>query len=145
MLEYDRLLDAWLDDDGIYDGMVEVDVDTGEAKKVLEINSTTEENKLPIELQQQQAIAIQNTIIGLKEQLKIAEEQQKEVNEQLLKLMQENNVEQLQLENVTIIRKHESIQQRLDTKKLEKEMPDIANQFKKDVKVGEHIEIRIKK
>lgn len=145
MLEYDRLLDAWLDDDGIYDGMVEVDVDTGEAKKVLETNSATEENKLPIELQQQQAIAIQNTIIGLKEQLKIAEEQQKEVNEQLLKLMQENNVEQLQLENVTIIRKHESIQQRLDTKKLEKEMPDIANQFKKDVKVGEHIEIRIKK
>lgn len=145
MLEYDRLLDAWLDDDGIYDGMVEVDVDTGEAKKVLETNSTTEENKLPIELQQQQAIAIQNTIIGLKEQLKIAEEQQKEVNEQLLKLMQENNVEQLQLENVTIIRKHESIQQRLDTKRLEKEMPDIANQFKKDVKVGEHIEIRIKK
>lgn len=145
MLEYDRLLDAWLDDDGIYDGMVEVDVDTGEAKKISEINSITEENKLPIELQQQQAIAIQNTIIGLKEQLKIAEEQQKEVNEQLLKLMQENSVEQLQLENVTIIRKHESIQQRLDTKKLEKEMPDIANQFKKDVKVGEHIEIRIKK
>lgn len=145
MLEYDRLLDAWLDDDGIYDGMVEVDVDTGEAKKVLETNSITEENKLPIELQQQQAIAVQNTIIGLKEQLKIAEEQQKEVNEQLLKLMQENNVEQLQLENVTIIRKHESIQQRLDTKRLEKEMPDIANQFKKDVKVGEHIEIRIKK
>ena len=140
MLEYDMLLGAWLDDNGVYDGIVEVDVDTGEATKVEQPTTHTE-----LSVTEQQVFEIEKSISSLKDQLKEAEQKQKILHEQLLKGMQENSIEQIQVGNIIIIRKPESVQRRLDTKKLEKDLPDIANQYKKDVKVGEHIEIRIKK
>lgn len=148
MLEYDRLLGCWLDEDGIYDGIVEVNVDTGEATKCpppKEILEEEQEAKFPIEYQEQQAVLVQNKIVELKQQLKLAEEEQRAIHEGLLKGMQQNGIEQVQFDNMIITRKHETTQHRLDVEKLKKEMPELVEKYSKDISIGEHIEIRIKK
>lgn len=144
-LEYDELLGEYLDENGnIYSGLREVDIENEVSQPYI---SPLNNNAIQIEQekQQQQAIVLQKTITSLKEQLKLAEQQQAEINAQLLKGMQENDIYKIELDNVSIIRKKESVQKRLDAKRLEEEMPMIAEQYKKDVVVGEHIEIRIKK
>ena len=145
-LQYDELLGQYLDKDGkVYEGIKEVDIDEEGASAPYKSDLQQNLDRIEQEKQQNQLVAVHNTITTLEEQLKTLKRQEEEVKQKLLKGMQDNDIWQIKTENVTISRKKEYERTTIDTKAFQEEMPDIANQFKKDVKVGEHIEIRIKK
>lgn len=137
MLQYDELLGQYLDENGtVYEGLVEVDVDTNEAKKV--------RNEFEEEQQQNQLVAVHNTIVKLEQQLDLLKKQEETVKAKLLKSMQDNGVWQFKVGNMTISRKKEHTRTTLDQKRFKADMPEIAKQYEKTTLIGESLSINIK-
>lgn len=141
-LEYDNLLGEYLDEGGqVYDGLVEVDVDTHEATK-----SELQKN-VDKQLQEQQAnqvLAIHKTIENLKNQIDRLKAQETILRTKLLETMQKNDIVQIEMGNLLIIRKHTSNRKYIDTKRLKQEMPDIAQLYMTETIVSETLQIKNK-
>ena len=142
-LEYDDLLGQYLDENGeVYDGLVEVDVDTGEAA-VSELQANVE--KLEQEKQQNQLVAVHKTITELEKQLKTLKQQEEIVKSKLLKGMQDNNIWQFKVGDVTVSRKKQFERTTIDTKQFKEDMPEIAKQYERTSIVEESLQIKIDK
>ena len=79
-------------------------------------------------------------------QLKIEEleKQQSEYNSAILTAMRENDIKSLECGNITFTRVAESTRSSIDSKKLKAEMPEIAEKYTKQTKIGESLRITIK-
>lgn len=142
-LEFDDLLGKYLDKNGkVYDGIVEINVDTGEATKSdIQLKIDQEES----EKQQNQLVAVHKTIVTLEEQLKKLKRQEDDAKTKILKSMQDNDIWQFKVGNVTISRKKEYERTTIDTKAFQEEMPEIAKQYERTTTIGESLTIKIDK
>ena len=142
-LQFDDLLGKYLDKNGkVYDGIVEIDVDTGEATKSdIQLKIDQEES----EKQQNQLVAVHKTIVTLEEQLKKLKRQEDDAKTKILKSMQDNDIWQIQVGNLKLSRKKEYERTTIDTKAFQEEMPEIAKQYERTTTVGESLIIKIDK
>lgn len=144
-IQYDELLGQYLDKDGkVYEGMKEVDIDDDGASAPYKSDLQQNMDRIEQEKQQNQLVAVHNTITTLEEQLKTLKRQEEEVKQKLLKGMQDNDIWQIKTENVTISRKKEYERTTIDTKAFQEEMPEIAKQYERTTTIGESLTIKIK-
>ena len=111
----------------------------GEIMPISSKKTTTELNDI-----QQSAVNVQKTILFYKKQIEELEKQQSEYNSAILTAMRENNVKSLECGNITFTRVAESTRSSIDSKKLKAEMPEIAEKYTKQTKIGESLRITIK-
>lgn len=88
---------------------------------------------------------LDQTISGLKEQLKYAEAQMDEFKARLLELMRENDLTAIKTEQVAISIKKAYQRTSIDSKKLKEQYPDIAKECEKVTEVAESLTIKIVK
>lgn len=88
---------------------------------------------------------LDQTIAGLKEQLKYAEAQLDEFKSRLLELMRENDLTAIKTEQVAISIKKAYQRTSIDSKKLKEQYPEIAKECEKVTEVGESLTIKINK
>lgn len=88
---------------------------------------------------------LDQTISGLKEQLKYAEGQMEEFKARLLELMRENDLTAIKTPQVSISIKKAYQRTGLDSKKLKEQYPEIAKECEKITEVAESLTIKIVK
>lgn len=86
---------------------------------------------------------LDQTITGLKEQLKYAEGQMDEFKARLLELMKENDLTAIKTEKVAISIKNPYQRTSIDSKKLKDLYPDVAKACEKVTEIGESLTIKI--
>jgi hypothetical protein len=89
--------------------------------------------------------ALDQTISGLKEQLKYAEGQMEEFKARLLEIMREHDLTAIKTEQVAISIKKAYQRTSIDSKKLKEQYPEIAKECEKVTEVGESLTIKINK
>lgn len=80
-----------------------------------------------------------------KKQLELAQEQEKLVREVIIKSMKENGLTKFENDKISICIKAAYTQEKVDTKKLEEDYPDLVCNYKKKVNVKESVQITLKK
>jgi hypothetical protein len=88
---------------------------------------------------------LDQTISGLKEQLKYAEGQMEEFKARLLEIMREHDLTAIKTEQVAISIKKAYQRTSIDSKKLKEQYPEIAKECEKVTEVGESLTIKINK
>ena len=88
-------------------------------------------------------LILDQTITGLKEQLKYAEGQLDEFKARMLELMKENDLTAIKTDKVTISIKKAYHRVSIDSKKLKDLYPDVAKACEKVTEIGESLTIKI--
>lgn len=86
---------------------------------------------------------LDQTISGLKEQLKFAEQQMDEFKARMLEIMKENDLTAIKTDKVTISIKKAYQRTSIDSKKLKDLYPDVAKACEKVTEIGESLTIKI--
>ena len=88
---------------------------------------------------------IEKSLINFETNIKMLQEKQKKMKEELLRLMQQNDVKKWQTERIRIIRKAGSTRTSVDSAKLKKNYPDVFDKCKKTSTTAESITIEVLK
>lgn len=88
---------------------------------------------------------LDQTISGLKEQLKYAEGQMEEFKARLLEIMREHELTAIKTEQVAISIKKAYQRTSIDSKKLKEQYPETAKECEKVTEVGESLTIKVNK
>ena len=88
---------------------------------------------------------IEKSLIKFENNIKMLQEKQKKMKEELLRLMQQNDVKKWQTERIRIIRKAGSTRTSVDSAKLKKNYPDVFDKCKKTSTTAESITIEVLK
>jgi hypothetical protein len=101
---------------------------------------------LPVTVAQMQALAeAENLIKSIEEQKKQAEAIADELRASLMKAMEQNGVTQFETEQLKVTYVAPTVQERIDTARLKKERPDIAEEFVKHTSVKASLRITLRK
>jgi len=140
-LIYDDLLDKYYDENGNEVNGQPV-VETHSFQSEFDAVDVIQE-KFDLEEQQQKVATIEKAIANFKNQIKVLENSKLQITSKLLAEMQNRNMWQLKVGDVTISRVKASERHTLDTKRLKEEMPEIAKLYEQVTPVGESIRIKI--
>lgn len=88
---------------------------------------------------------IEKSLINFETNIKMLQEKQKKMKEELLRLMQQNDVKKWQTERIRIIRKAGATRTSVDSAKLKKNYPDVFDKCKKTSTTAESITIEVLK
>ena len=101
---------------------------------------------LPVSLAQLQALTeAENLIKSIEEQKKAAEARADELRTALMKAMEEGGVTHFETEQLKVTYVAPTVQERIDTARLKKERPDIAEEFVKHTSVKASLRITLRK
>ena len=131
MLCYDDLLGEFIEDN--QDSKTKVETHSYNQKDNLP-NSSDIQNKL---------LSVNKTIVDFENQLKKLKQIKENLNAELLKNMQANDIWKIVLGDTIITRTKASERCVVDTKRLKEEMPDIAKMYEKITPIEESIRIKI--
>jgi len=131
MLCYDDLLGEFIEDN--QDSKTKVETHSYNQKDNLP-NSSDIQNKL---------LSVNKTIVDFENQLKKLKQIKENLNAELLKNMQVNDIWKIVLGDTIITRTKASERCVVDTKRLKEEMPDIAKMYEKITPIEESIRIKI--
>lgn len=141
---WDDLLQAYINSDGkIVEGIPEVDINKGVSyNKAFEVDQICGQDVVLSDVQEK-AIAIERSIKNLKNQLKMLEESKKSAYQTMLNIMQQQDLWQIKIGDITISRTKEYERTTIDGARLREEMPDIAKLYENKTIVGESIKIKL--
>lgn len=123
---------------------------TAEVERLLECERAGEIYKpfdsLPVTVAQMQALAeAENLIKSIEEQKKQAEARADELRTALMKAMEQNGVTQFETDLLKVTYVAQTVQERIDTTRLKKEHPEIAEAYKKQTQVKASLRITLRK